>query len=219
MTTLAGDILLDTRVLINDTRVAYRYSDTILLQLLSTALRQMALVRPDLFAVVADVACTPSRVLQSAPADCIRVMEVFRVTGGNALVEVDRQTMDQTAPTWPSDPAAAAVNWMRHPRESTRFFIYPQAPSSQSVEIEYAKAPAVLTDISDELPVADGYSGAVTALLVALTQSVDDEHINTGRAKFFLEMFNSQLGVNLQLRQLTDAEHGGVTPMKPPGVA
>jgi len=201
-----SDVLADVRVLINDTSsISFRYTDPTLLQLLNNGLKLMALVRPDLFDVFVDVPTTAGAVMQSAPVDCIRVMEVLRVTGGNALTEGDRQTMDQMTPSWPVDAAGPAQLWMRHPRSEVRFFIYPPAPGGQAVLVQYVASPH-LALVSSPIPCQDGFAGAVVAITVALTQSVDDEHINTGRAKFFLDMFNSVLGTNLQLRQLTDGE-------------
>jgi len=47
---------------------------------------------------------------------------------------------------------------------------------------------------------------------VYLAESVDNEHVNSGRAKLFYDSFTQTLGVGLQSRQITDTEEGGLDP-------
>ena len=207
-----SEIITDVRVLINDTdSTSYRYTDTSLLAFVNDALQRMSLLRPDLFSIFADIVCTQNAVVQSAPSDCLRMMEVMRVVSGNALYESNRETMDQNAPTWPTDTAAAAITWMRHPRSQTQFFIYPQAPAAQSITIEYAQIPPTYL-IGDTITLVRGYETALIDCVVWLSQSIDDEHVSSGRAKMFLESFTQSLGISAQQRVATDTEPAGLPP-------
>ena len=47
---------------------------------------------------------------------------------------------------------------------------------------------------------------------VYLAESVDNEHVNSGRAKLFQDAFVQGLGVGLQSRVITDTEAGGLDP-------
>ncbi len=45
-----------------------------------------------------------------------------------------------------------------------------------------------------------------------LAESIDNEHVNSGRAKLFQDAFIQGLGVSLQSRSVTDTESGGMDP-------
>ena len=78
-------VLTEVRRVLQDNTAPYRYSDTYLLGFANQALKRMAVLRPDLFAYIGTVTCTANAVIQSAPADSIRVMEVFQVQDGNGV--------------------------------------------------------------------------------------------------------------------------------------
>jgi hypothetical protein len=48
--------------------------------------------------------------------------------------------------------------------------------------------------------------------VVFLAESIDDEHVNTNRAKLFQDSFMQGLGVSLQSRTITDTDAGGQDP-------
>ena len=50
--------------------------------------------------------------------------------------------------------------------------------------------------------------------VVYLTQSIDDEHVSSGRAKLFLDSFGQWLSTSLQSRQITDDDSAGLDPKK-----
>ena len=138
---ILNDVITDVRRIIQDTTTTYRYSDTVLLAFANQALKRIAVLRPDLFANVSTITCTQNAVIQSAPADSIRIMEVFSVQNGNGIIETNREALDQAYPSWMNDAAASCVNWMRHIRNPNKFFIYPKAPAAQVLDIEYAQTP------------------------------------------------------------------------------
>ena len=133
----------------------------------------------------------------------------MRVVGGNALYESNRETMDQNAPTWTTDTPGVAITWMRHPRSPNQFFIYPQAPGAQSLTIEYAQFPPIYT-AGQTVLLSDAYKTTIVDCTVFLTQSIDDEHINSGRAKLFYDSFTQGLGLQSQQKVVTDSEDGGL---------
>jgi hypothetical protein len=101
---------------------------------------------------------------------------------------------------------------MRHVRNPYRYFLYPAPTSGIELIAEYAKTPPNygLNDTVADL--RDAYFPAVVEGTVFLAESVDDEHVNSGRAKLFQESFTQMLGVSLQSRVLTDTEEGGMDP-------
>ena len=125
---ILNDVITEVRRILQDTNSPQRYSDTILLGFANQALKRIAVLRPDLFAIIADIPTTQGSVVQSTPADSIRLIEIYSVKNGNGIIETNREALDQAYPTWMNDPEGAAVNFMRHVRNANKFFIYPKAP-------------------------------------------------------------------------------------------
>jgi len=210
---ILSDVITEARKLLQDTSseaTLRRYTDAVLLGFANQTLKRIALIRPDLFSYVGEIACTTGEVLQEAPTNSIRLMEVFRVKNGSAVRETNRKTIDQTYPGWVDATAGPCVNWMRHPRNPNKFFIYPKAPAAQVLIGEYAKAPtAYAADDTVEL-LPDAYFTVVVDGTVYLAESIDNEHVATGRAKMFFDSFSASLDGNYKTRLLTDLDSGGL---------
>ena len=207
---ILNDVITDVRRIIQDTTTTYRYSDTVLLAFANQALKRIAVLRPDLFANVSTITCTQNAVIQSAPADSIRIMEVFSVQNGNGIIETNREALDQAYPSWMNDAAASCVNWMRHIRNPNKFFIYPKAPAAQVIDIEYAQSPPAYAGDAAVALLPDAYFPVVVDATVFLAESVDAEHVTSQRAQLFQQSFTQALGVATQSREVTDPEKGGL---------
>lgn len=208
---ILGDVIDEARILLQDSNTALqRFSDAQLLGFANQTLKRIAVLRPDLFAYVGSIPCTAGTVIQSMPTDSIRLMEIFSVSGGASVRETNRQVLDETYPAWVSDTAGACVNWMRHPRNSNKFFIYPKAPADQVLIGEYAKAPQDYDDATTVELLPDAYYPTVLDGVVFLAESIDNEHVNSGRAALFQKAFIDALAVNLQSRPTTDMEGTGL---------
>lgn len=207
-----SELIVESRRLLNDTVSPYRYSDAMLLGYVNQVLKRTAVLRPDLFGMVGDITVTPDNTVQSLPADAHRLIDIFQVKGGNTVTEVDRETMSRTHPSWMSDTAGTPVNFMRHVRNPTKFFVYPKPTASVVLVGEYAVAPPDYTINQTITAPPPSFFGALVDGVLFLASSVDDEHVNTGRAKVFLDSYTQQLGVSLQNRALNDAKTAGLTP-------
>ena len=209
-----AEIITEARKLINDDRVPFRYSDTDMLGFVNQTLKRMAMFRPDLFSYIGDVSTVANTTFQSMPADSIRLVEIFGVKDGDTITEVDREVFDQTYPGWRTEPAGTPVNFMRHVRNPNVYFLYPRPTTGVILLAEYAKVP---TDYSLSAPITapiDAYFPTLVDGVVYLAESVDDEHVNSGRAKLFLDSFTQALGVSLQSRDLTDSDDAGLDPRR-----
>lgn len=203
-------VITEVRDLIQDTEATLRYSDAFLLRFVNQTLKRMAVLRPDLFSVIADIPTTADTVIQSMPPDSSRLMDIFHVKGGNSITEVDRETMEQTFGGWASAPSGTPVNYMRNVKNPNRFFLYP-APTAGTVLVgEYSQTPPdyALDDTIDVIP--ESYFGTIVDGTVYLAESIDNEHINSNRAKLFLDSFVETLGVSLQSRAVTDTKSAGL---------
>lgn len=207
-----NEVITEVRRLIQDTKTPYRYSDPVLLGFVNQTLKRMVMLRPDLFAVIGDFSTTTNTVLQNCPADSIRLIEIFQVKDGNAILEVNRDTLDRTAPNWQNEAAGQPVNFMRHVRNPNRFFVYPRPASGVVLVGEYAQTPPTYTLSQTVTYPIDAYFPTVVDGVVFMAESIDNEHVNSGRAKLFQDSFVQGLGVSLQSRTITDTEAGGQDP-------
>jgi len=205
-----NDIITDVRLLIQDTKVTYRYSDATLLRFVNQTIRRMVMLRPDLFTTVTTISTTQNVSEQSLPSTAVRLVEIFRVQSGTSIEEVSRDYFDRLYPAWTTDAAGTPTKYMRHPRNPRAYFLYPRPTNGIVLIGEYVVTPPTytLTDPIAVLP--DAYFSALVDGTVFLAESVDNEHVSTGRAKLFLESFVQSLGVDLQSRVVTDTESGAV---------
>lgn len=206
------DIITEARVLVQDTRQPYRYSDTLLLGWVNQTLKRMAVLRPDLFSAIGDIATTADTVLQSCPADSLRLTEIFQIKNGDAVTEVSRDTLDQMYPNWVNEASGTPVNFMRHVRNPNKFFLYPRPTTGIVLIGEYVQVPPAYTAGQTITSLPDAYLPVAVDGVVFLAESVDSEHVSSGRAKLFQESFNQTLATGLQVRVITDTEEGGIDP-------
>jgi len=206
------DVITEVRRLIQDESAPLRYSDAVLLGFVNETLKRMAVLRPDLFSYIGEIGTLADNPIQSCPADSVRLIEIFRVKNGNAITEVSRDTLDQSTPGWVAETPGTPVNYVRHVRNPNKFFLYPPPVGGTILVAEYVQAPRTygLSEAIDLLP--DSYLPTVVDGTVYLAESIDNEHVNSGRAKLFFDSFTQTLGVGLQSRQITDTEEGGLDP-------
>jgi hypothetical protein len=101
---------------------------------------------------------------------------------------------------------------MRHVRNPNRFFVYPAPEAGVVLVGEYAQTPPDYTLDQEIAAPTDAYFPTVVDGVVFLAESIDNEHVNSNRAKLFQDSFVQSLGVSLQSRTITDTESGGQDP-------
>jgi len=207
-----SEVITEARRLIQDIKTPYRYSDAVMLGFVNQTLKRMVILRPDLFAVIGDFSTTADTVLQSCPADSTRLIEIFQVKDGDAVTEVNRETLDRTSPSWQREASGQPVNFMRHVRNPNRFFVYPRPAAGVVLVGEYAQTPPDYTLDQEIAYPTDAYFPVMIDGVVFLAESIDNEHVNSNRAKLFQDSFVQGLGVSLQSRTITDTEAGGMSP-------
>jgi len=205
-----AEIISEVRRLVGDSRAPQRYSDAELLGFVNQTLKRMAVLRPDLFAHYGEITTTANTALQSLPTDALRLIEIYQVKNGNTVTEVNRETMDQGYPNWVSDPPGTPYNYMRHVRNANKYFLYPRPIPGVVLLGEYAKVPTDYTLAEEITVLPEAYFPSVVDGAVFLASSIDDEHVNSGRAKLFLDSFTQSLGTSLQAREITDTEMAGM---------
>ncbi len=205
-----AEVIGEVRNIIQDTRLPYRYSDTVLLGFVNQTLKKIVTFRPDAFSYIGTISTTAGSVLQSLPADAVRLVEIFQVTNGNAVTEANRETLDQMYPGWVSEAAGTPVNFMRHQRNPTRYFLYPRPAAGITLVGEYVQAPQTYTINQTITLIPDSFFPIVVDGTVYLAESVDNEHVNSERAKLFYNAFIESMGASLGSRVISDVESGAV---------
>ena len=205
-----ADVVAEVRRLVQDQITPYRYSDTVLLGYVNQTLKRMSILRPDLFTDIVDIPTTANSAVQALPAAAIRLVDIFQVKGGNAITEVDRETMNRNYPGWMNEAAGTPVNFMRHVKNPDRFFLYPRPAAGVVLVGEYAASPVNYTINASIGVISDTYFPVIVDGTVYLAESIDDEHVQSGRAKLFYDSFVEQLGAGLQSRKLTDTKMAGM---------
>lgn len=203
-------IITEVRRIIQDTTAPYRYSDSDLLGFVNQTLKRMAVLRPDLFGEIGEVPTVADSSVQSLPSDAIRLIDVFQVKDGTVITEVDRETMSRNAPLWMSETSGTPVNYMRHVKNAEKFFLYPKPTSGIILIAEYAKTPQDYAINDTITQPSDAYAPVIVDGTVFLAESIDAEHVNSGRAKLFLDAFTQALGASLQSRTVTDTKAAGL---------
>ena len=204
-------VLTEVRRLIQDTDATrYRYSNEALLGHMNQALKRMCHIRPDLFVVYGDIPTQAGKTMQQLPDGAVRLVEIFHVKGGGTVAETVRETLDETHPTWHSDTPGEPINFIRHIRNPDRYFLSP--PPAQGVVVvgEYVQTPPNYT-LKQVIDLSDVYFPLLVDGTVWLAESIDNEHVNSGRAEMYKRTFYEGLGVTLESRSVSDAESGGMT--------
>lgn len=204
------EVITEVRRLVQDQSVPYRYSDAVLLGYVNQTLKRMAVMRPDLFSDIVDIPTVADSAVQALPTNAMRLLDIFQVKDGPAVNEVDRETMNRNYPGWMTEAPGVPVNFMRHVKNPDRFFLYPRPQEGIVLVGEYAASPPDYA-LSDEISIlTDAYFPVVVDGATYLAESIDDEHVQSGRAKLFYESFANQLSVNLQSRKVTDTKLAGM---------
>lgn len=187
---LACQVIDKARIIINDTNAAqsgYRASDPEMLGWLNDALNLMLVMKPGLFTKTVNFPCVAGY-LQTL--EYPRTVEFIEVLG---ILECDRTALEQFLPDWRNATPAAAVHWMRVPGEPYRFDTYPSAIDAAVLPVRYIESPAILTAITDLIPVSENYEAALSEYIAGKAEIKDDEHVNSGRAAQLMDRFTSQV--------------------------
>jgi hypothetical protein len=208
MAILVQSILDSARDTLNDD-AKIRYTDEKALQYFNDGMHELAIMRPDLFTQIGDIPCTQGTCDQTLPAGGMFVVDIYSIKGGAAVDFCELDTLRAFRPTWRTDPAAPAQNWLRRPQDPSKqnnpvFMIYPQAPPNQTLTGEFPIAPArVLAANLDSalLPISDPYQVPLQAYVIYRAESKDDEHVLAQRAAAFRGVFEELVMVAAKTEQ------------------
>lgn len=194
-----SEIVNQVRETTGDIEAVQRVRDADMIVYANDFVRELALARPDLFAVSGDIDCSPDTVLQSAPAAALVLVDIFQVKLGRVVTESKRAHLDRFNKNWQNDTAGEAECWMRHDKDQRKFFIYPKAPTSQTLVGQWAQLPAAMTALTDQIPtqVHEAYLPAMHHYMVFRAESrpADAAKPDNGRAALFYDGYAGLVGI------------------------
>lgn len=188
----------------------YRVSNVKMTGYANDFVRELGLLRPDLFATIGEIPCTAATTVQNAPAASLVLMDIFQVKNGRVVTECQRKDLDRFNSNWRNETAAAAENWVRHEKDTNSFFVSPQAPADQILIGQWAELPADMADINATIPVEvpRAYYPAMHHYMVFRAEAKDDESVLSGRAKLFYDGFAALCGAGKATKKESEKKEG-----------
>lgn len=191
------EIITTARYILNDTNATgagYRQLDPELLDYVNSGLKEMAVLNPAMFSTIGDYTCISGQCEQVLTfADAAALMEVLAIHQGTALTSFDMMSMNQFNPGWRADAAAPATQWTRFANDPLKFFIYPQAPGGQVLDVRYVRNPSTYALGDTIIGVPSVFQPALVDYVVYRAESKDSEHVLSQRAVTFQAAFAAQV--------------------------
>lgn len=180
--------------------------DKVLLGFVNQTILMTATYRPDLFANLGEIDTTPDNVVQSMPHDSLRLIEIFHVKGGNSVVEVSHSMMERSYPNWASDEPGLPINYMRHPRNHNRYFLYPAPVAGITLVADYAQVPKTYTLNEEIEKLPDAYMPALVHGTAAMAANMLNDRVLPDRVAAHRALYEQILGVSLQAKVALDID-------------
>lgn len=185
------------------------WTEALLLQYISEAQNQIALLRPDAISTIENItlAETAKQVIPAGGVrllDCIRNLGAGGTTPGRHIKRITRGEIDGYIPEWTSTETSTEITHYIFEVESPRvFWVYP-TPSiaTLAVEISYAKAPTVISSAATVIGLDDIYISPIIEWVLYRCLSMQAKGANASFAMQHMQAFYTALGVKAQSDQL-----------------
>jgi len=143
--------------------------------------REVAMVRPDIYAkAIAHPLTAGSR--QTLPADGLRLLDIPRNSSGTAVSVTRREFLDQQQRGWVKYPGVTEIaHFMLDARSPNLFWVYPPAAGGSSVELIYQATPTDFSGTNSTVtgtftPMEEMYGGAFVDYVCYRAFSKDSEY-------------------------------------------
>jgi hypothetical protein len=171
---LVSDVIARAILALNDPG-ELRWPQVDKIKYLNDGVLAVGTVRPDALAKNADFTAVAGT-KQTIPADGIRLLDVLRNVGGNAVTYVDRAVLDSQLPSWPTTTQKTIIkHWMYENSNPKIFHVYPPAKLGAAIEIVYSATPAPVTALTNTVPLDDIYINPLVEFVLYKCYSIDTE--------------------------------------------
>jgi len=189
------------RLTLND-EAGERYPDAEMFGYALDGLREAAILRPDLFAVVQSMSLQTG-VEQNIPSGAWFLISVERNGNGEEVYEADYDAWHKFSPSWRTEAAGPTEIWMRFPasegrRPPAKFYVSPPAVNNAQLYVVLAQCDLSTQAIGSSVPLADPYHPALMAYLIFRAETKEDQHVVGPRAAMFNEKFVALMGAGAQ---------------------
>lgn len=191
--------LIDRAAVILQDRTNVRWPRTDLLTYLNDAQRQIVIQRPDANAINVAFTCA-NQSKQTLPAGATRLLTIRRNTGGNAITQIKRETLDTQLPGWHEMDATDGVeHYVYDPIDPLNFYAFPKPKAGDSIDIVYAAIPADLPAETNTIALPDIYSNSILDYMLYAAYRKDATYGDANRAQLYFQAFNAGLGIKTQV--------------------
>ncbi len=198
MGTITAQAIIDKAQTILQDTTEVRWTETELLGWLNDGQREIAIMRPDLFSVLANVTCVAGT-KQSIPANGTALLRVIRnmgvggATPGRAIRQVPMDLLDANVPDWHTKASATEIlHVATDPKMPKVFYTYPPATVSTQLEVLYGASPTDVAAKGNAIGVDDVFATPLIDYLCFRAYSKDQDLTgNTERATSHLQKFTS----------------------------
>lgn len=215
MTTTAKSIVKRAATVLKD-KTGVRWPADELVEWLIDFERELAVVRPDAFATVEQLALVAGH-QQTLPDTCARLIDIPANATGTKLPvsKIERAELDAMEPGWrAATPAASIQHYMHDTRTPLRYEVYPPAVNGTQLDVEFSKYPPALTVpaagsdynvVTGNINAPDKYANAGVDYVLYRAFSKDSElTVNAARADRHYRAFAMAVGIKMP-RERDDA--------------
>lgn len=209
-------IIDDVQDDLNDTSGA-TWDDSDMVRYINQALRTLANVRPDAFAVTSVVTLSTGT-KQTIPAssfmllDCVRNMGSDGATPGYPITHVSREDLDSINRSWHKGTGKSYIEHYHYDPMVDRgvYYVYPFKASASTVQIEIVSA-AVYTAVTTanqttnlDYPTDNRYEQPIKDWMMRCALLKETSAASVEKARAFEQSFFMQLGLKTKQDQVTD---------------
>lgn len=194
----AGDTLQDTAFV--------RWPEAERLRYLNDGRREMAVIRPDIYAAVETLTLVAGT-QQALPAGRSRLFDVIRNINtnnspGRAVQVTEREVLDAFRPDWRSETAGPTIHFCYDERTPKVFHVYPPAAVGQKLEASVSVEPAdlLLATIESDQLTQEGVHAPLLAHYVIHRAYLKDAEFagNAALSQQHYQLFLNGLGVSMK---------------------
>ncbi len=187
MTTPVSTILSNVTTLLNDAGMVH-WTQAELLAWGSEAERELVKLDPMACAKTVSIALV-SGAKQSAPADCVSIIDIPQNLNGDAITPTDRKSLDAFMPNWLTTPTSGTVKHFIPGATPSEFFVYPaQNGTPATIKMTHSYIPPSLSAVGN-LNVRDEHQARVENYILFRAFSKDSEPGNAERAMAYAKAF------------------------------
>jgi len=196
-----------------------RYKLESMMKYLTSAMRQIVLMRPDANSETESVELAAGQTKQAIPVNATQFLGVIRNMGsdgntpGYPITVVNRDSLDAVNALWHTEDEGSIIDhYTFNEKTPDVFFVTPRPAASVFVEVEYSKSPVKVTDINQDIDLGELWAEPMREYIMYRAYSKNkSSQEDQYKAKEHLSRFYLLLGEESKARLVfsPNADNGG----------